>query len=285
MIKGLSRVYKGEVLKIFNHLFQKGEIPDLWRKYQVHFIDKPGKAKVRPISLSSCFGKVLERMLNERLIWWAETNDRIDSSQNGFRKGKSCIENLVQIVADIRGAMYEKEKAVAALLDISSAYDNVDYKCVIEKLNKLQCPSKITRFIEAWLSYREVQFVGGEKEINRNVYEGLPQGALLSPILYTLYTSEIMKDIDEDIDRLQFADDIAVYAIGKNNSENRRKITAAVEIITDRLRELGLELAPNKTTLVEFNKKGEISEESYINQNEHVCIGEEKVKFLGVWLV
>lgn len=75
-------------------MFEKNEIPEDWRQYQILFIDKLGKEKVRPISISSCVGKILERMINERLLWWMEKKGKVDKSQNGFRKGRGCAENL-----------------------------------------------------------------------------------------------------------------------------------------------------------------------------------------------
>lgn len=57
-----------------------------WKKYRVTFIDKTGKESFRPIALSSCIGKILGRLINERLIWWAEKHNKIEYEQNGFRR-------------------------------------------------------------------------------------------------------------------------------------------------------------------------------------------------------
>lgn len=59
------------------------------------FIDKGNKEKVRPITMSSCVAKVFERMINERLNWWAERSGILEEWQNGFRRGRSCLDNLV----------------------------------------------------------------------------------------------------------------------------------------------------------------------------------------------
>lgn len=69
-----------------------------WKETQTIFIDKGDKEKVR---LSSCVGKVLEKMVNERLIWWAESQDILDKNQNSFRRGKSTVDNLAKIATDI----------------------------------------------------------------------------------------------------------------------------------------------------------------------------------------
>lgn len=51
-----------------------------WKRNQVIFIDKSNKEKVRPITMSSCVGKILERMINDRLMWWLEHNKLLDES-------------------------------------------------------------------------------------------------------------------------------------------------------------------------------------------------------------
>lgn len=69
MIKKLPVIMKKELLRLINKIWRSDTLPKDWRSYQVLFIDKLGKEKVRPIALSSCVGKLMERMVNERLIW------------------------------------------------------------------------------------------------------------------------------------------------------------------------------------------------------------------------
>lgn len=89
------------------------------------FIDKIEKKKVRPIVLSLCVGKLMERMVVDCLLIWLEKRKLLHSMQNGFRRGRSCAENLVKIVADIKNATMRNDYTLAAFLDVSAAYDNV----------------------------------------------------------------------------------------------------------------------------------------------------------------
>lgn len=103
MIKELLKEeFKEILLRIYNAVWKHGFIPRKWREYQVIFIDKIGKEKVKPISLSSWMGKIMERMVSERLVWWIEKNQILYLMQNGFRKGKSCLENLAKLMAEVR---------------------------------------------------------------------------------------------------------------------------------------------------------------------------------------
>lgn len=67
MLQKCGRRMKIELLKIFNECFKKNFMMKEWKRNQVIFIDKPNKEKVRPITMSSCVGKILERIVNDRL--------------------------------------------------------------------------------------------------------------------------------------------------------------------------------------------------------------------------
>lgn len=75
--------------------------------------------------MSSCVGKIMENMLNERLIWISKKDKWFDKDQNGFRRGKTCINNLVNLIAEAELSMKTDSNTIAAFLDVSSAYDNV----------------------------------------------------------------------------------------------------------------------------------------------------------------
>ncbi|KMQ91022.1 rna-directed dna polymerase from mobile element jockey-like protein [Lasius niger] len=145
---------KNVMLEIFNEIWIAGVIPKEWRKYQVHFIDKVGKEKVRPIALSSCVSRVMERMINERLVWWAEKNDKLAKDQNGFKRGKSCMENLIKTVSDIQIGMYKAQYTLAAFLDVTSAYDNTvqfadDIAIYVTSNNRMQNKYKLEKAVRS----------------------------------------------------------------------------------------------------------------------------------------
>jgi len=78
----------------------------------------------------------------------------------------------------------------------------------------------------------------------------------LSPVAYTLYTRDLVNDLEEDIKIVQFADDIAIYTSGLDRIGNRKRLNKAVNMIANKLSEIGLSLAPEKNRVSRIHKSG-----------------------------
>ena len=117
-------------LHIFNGIWTTGVFPESWRLATIIPIPKPGKdhaepTNYRPIALTSCLCKTLERMINKRLVWYLESNNLITKLQSGFRAERSTNDNLVRLETFIRDAFIKREHAVAVFFDLEKAYDTV----------------------------------------------------------------------------------------------------------------------------------------------------------------
>lgn len=109
------------------------------------------------------------------------------------------------------------------------------------------CSQNIIKFVK-FLTYERFVSTSITSE-TRKCYKGVPQGGVLSPLLYIIYVSEIMKNLPKTITISQFADDIGIF------SNNKNSLQKAVQSINNQLTKLGLELAPHKTVFVNFNNK------------------------------
>ena len=119
MLKHLPASSLQALLGIFNHIWTTGDFHEDWRLATVIPIPKPGKdpaepTNYRPIALTSCLCKTLERLINKRLIWYLESYNLLSRYQSGFRAGHSTNDNLVRLETFIRDAFVKKEHVVAA---------------------------------------------------------------------------------------------------------------------------------------------------------------------------
>ena len=117
MILWLGPVGKDVLLRLINLSWKTGELPQIWKNALLMPILKKDKnpaepRSFRPISLTSCIGKVAERMINRRLYWYLETSGYLGKNQAGFRKGKCTEDQLFRLTQSIQDGFQSKNKAV-----------------------------------------------------------------------------------------------------------------------------------------------------------------------------
>ena len=137
-------------------------IPSSWREATIIPIPKPGKDKTapenyRPIALTSCLCKTLERIINDRLTWFLEEKNVLSPFQAGFRHGRSTNDQLVQLETSIREAFIKKQHLLAVFFDLEKAFDTT-WKYGIEKdLHKAGLRGRLPQFISQLLERPHIQ--------------------------------------------------------------------------------------------------------------------------------
>lgn len=109
---------------------------------------KPGKtpdsySSYRPIALTSCFLKTLERMIKLIMDWWLENNNILPKSQFEFRNSRSIQEAQASIILDINQGFLEKKSSLAVFYDIVGAYNKVQIPILMKKLQKIKLPQRM----------------------------------------------------------------------------------------------------------------------------------------------
>lgn len=254
IIFALPEFIKRVLLDIYNDVIQNGVFPIEWKNYLCFFIPKTNSNKVRPISLAPCLLKVLEKMINERLMWWLEHNNIISNSQFGFRKNMSCIDSLALLISEIQKQFYEKNHLVAIFLDIKGAFDNVIPEILVNDLKTIGISKKIISFIYNLISERNITFTNFPGNISRSTFKGLPQGSTLSPSLFNIYVNKIEHNIGDQVKILKFADDIALYISSERIDTSIELLEQNVKKLADTLSNKNLFLAPDKCKLMIFNR-------------------------------
>ena len=115
-------------LKLYNNIWVNCTFPETWRQSIIVPIPKSGKdtsnpQNYRPIALTSCLCKTMERMINSRLTWYLETNGLITNMQTGFRKRRGTIDHLIRLETFIRKAFIRKQHLSAVFFDLEKAYE------------------------------------------------------------------------------------------------------------------------------------------------------------------
>lgn len=275
-------------LSVINYIMQSNSIPLAWKSQEVIPILKPNKptseaTSYRPIALSSVLAKVAEHLVKNRLEWFFESKGLLSSKQFGFRKGRSTFDSLGIFTTDVRLAFSYNESLLAAFVDINAAYDNVVVSILKEKLIRLQVPTMLVNFIINMLSERVINVVSEDSIKSRVVWSGLPQGSVLSPLLFNIYTFDLEASFNNSVNILQFADDLVLYIAGKDIELLCSSLTSSLRTLKVWLDVNGLNLSVPKSTVVLFSRMRCPPPISVYFDGLNIPVKKE-VKFLGIIL-
>ena len=276
---------------LFKMLFRTGFVPQSWKEAIVVPVLKPGKqdhkdeaASYRPISLTSCLSKVFERIVNNRLSWFLESKRLLPNAQSGFRSGRSTTDNLVHLEQRIKSGFNSKRNTYAVFLDISKAYDVVWIPGLLAKLSKMGVSGSTLRWLKDFLTGRSFKVrVGDQLSQAKRIVTGVPQGAILSPLLFNVMLSDFpMPSRRSGVSLLLYADDVQLDVAAKSAAEAERKLQALLNRIGRWARAWRFVFSAEKSTAVVFSRSHAAPESPLLFINGRRIPSAESAKFLGL---
>lgn len=190
--RALSEEQSESLLFLFTQSFQLGVVPEGWREGIVIPILKPGKGpslptSYRPITLLSFLGKLLERLVAARLEYAVERDSLLLPGQCGFRSGLGTLDVLLRLESKIRQALSCTDVCLVVYVDLKAAFDKVWTDGLRYKLAKAGNCGATARWLNTYLSSRTVRVrLNGILSDPLPLEAGVPQGAVLSPLLLNL---------------------------------------------------------------------------------------------------
>lgn len=286
-LQNLSPKSTEHLLKIYNLILTKRIFPTAWTNSIIIPIPKQGKSKsdpetYRPISLTCSMCKVLEKIINNRLMWHMESRKLIIPEQSGFRKHRSTVDNLVDIESEIHEALAIKQYCTAVFFDIRKAYDTVWRYSIIKTLSDWFIRGNILKFIANFLKHRQFQVrVDGTYSQPRTQENGIPQGSNLSTTLFLIAINSILEKCRDPIKARLYADDLVIFCRGKNLDIIHNHIQSAITQIEEWSCRSGLRFNISKTKALIFTKNKQIQPKNLYLYGKQINYVNE-IKFLGM---
>ncbi|KAI5747663.1 hypothetical protein M8J77_017264 [Diaphorina citri] len=285
VLKQLPRIAVVKITQIINAAFKLTYVPQIWKIAEVIMIPKPGKpvnelTSYRPISLLPVLSKLFEKILHKRLLVIINDKELIPNHQFGFRSQHNCIEQVHRLTSLIEKAIEGKKVCSAIFLDVSQAFDKVWHEGLNFKLKKM-LPGNLAKILESYLLERffRIKQEDSYSEL-KSVNAGVPQGSVLGPILYLLYTSDMPED--EKNTTATFADDTAFLTVGDHTQETSAELNQTLSKFQRWTAKWRIKLNESKSVHVDFTYRNLPYMPIYLNNV--VIPYSNQAKYLGMTL-
>ena len=275
------------ILYFFNTCLIKSEFPSALKVAIVKPIFKDGDlnqlGNYRPISILPLMSKILEKLIYRRLIHHLNMNNVIHRNQFGFQKNKSTYMPLLLLQDIVTKAFEEGKFAVGLFLDIKKAFDTVDIKLLLKKLQKYGVRNKSYKMLTSYLQGRKQCVKVRETHSSfRNVTMGVPQGSILGPLLFIIYINDL-PNISTDMACLSYADDTAMIFTNESINSLQKTVKEHTNLVSDWFNANFLSLNCSKTYTQHYTMR---SKEFKINVtlNSKEISEKEFIKYLGIFI-
>ena len=252
--KNCATVIAPKLAVIFRLLLKSGSFPSCWRKANITPIPKgasasPSPSEYRPISITPILSKIFERVLAKRLSKFCENFNLLPDSQFGFRKGLGTCDALLTLSHDLQSFLDRGLESRIVTIDFSSAFDVVNHRALIYKLKLLGIGGNLIKIFTDFLNNRsQCVIVDGISSASVPVISGVPQGSVLGPLFFIIFTSDIGSHLENKL--ISYADDTTLYS-SVNSPSNRGEVAASLNRdlarITSWCQLWGMKLNANKT--------------------------------------
>ena len=278
---------------IINASFRYRKFPERWKKAIVKPIPKNNNPCVatdyRPISLLPAFSKILEKVVVKQMVEYLRNNGLLDKLQSAYKPQHSTITALLNVTDDIYEALENSELTFLVLLDYSKAFDCANHRLILAKLKAAGFCNEALSWINSYLTGRSQKVVTGTKESGwEAIVNGVPQGSVLGPLLFTVLVSDI-KDVIKRGRYHLYADDTQLYYNCKVEDANETidKINSDLNNITNFSKKNCLKLNAGKSKYIIIGSRPNLKKLKQTNLkaisiNNEVIEREHEVKNLGV---
>lgn len=240
VIKKLPHKMINLISIIFNNCLRLCYFPETWKIAKILPIRKPNKlptklTSYRPISLLPCLGKLFEKVFNQWLQFEINRQAVIPDIQFGFRPLHSTVHAALTLTEDVIQGLIKTDNTIACFLDAEKAFDTVWTNGLIWKMIfKFKIDDSLCLLTYNYLNNRQFYVMANNKSSSTfNIAAGVPQGAIISPNLYSIFTADIPLNQCSLIKTIQYADDTVIYMSSKSLTHANLELNNHLNMLND----------------------------------------------------
>ncbi|GFY13582.1 RNA-directed DNA polymerase from mobile element jockey [Trichonephila clavipes] len=272
--------------KIYNRCLINCHFPTQWKIANVVMLPKPNQdhkfsQNYRPISLLNTTAKIFVRIILNRIKSHCKAIDYIPPEQCGFREGHSTLHQLIRVTNIINEGFASKLYTVGVFLDVKRAFDKMWHDGPTYKMIKLKFPAYLIKTIYNYLHNRTFRV-----RVNNTFSEtgfcqsGTPQGSVLSPYLYNIFTYDFPDH--HTVSTCLFADDSAVLAQGVQLNYTIKTMQRFLDKLENWLTDWRIAVNVEKTQAIVFRKWGVIDPQAELTLFDDNIQWVPVVRYLGL---
>ena len=234
MFAHISEELLEAITNVYNEIWNTGIYPVDWKCAVIIPLLKPGKNKettnsYRPVSLTSCLGKLMERVVNNRLNWRLERYKLLGVNQFGFRPQHGTVDALLYLTEDIYKGFSEQQVTVAVMIDLESAFDTVSPAALMLQCAKIGIRGRLLHYLHSFLTNRTIKVkINNYTSRANSINNGIPQGSVLSPTLFNIMLHDLPSELPLNTKLAIYADDITIWTRCKCENLAAKATQAAI---------------------------------------------------------
>lgn len=257
MLKEIKPDLRDMLITELNDMWRTGRIDQSLKIIKVVPIPKPGRDpeivdNLRPIAMLNCTLKVINTAVLNEIENHLSDRKILPENSFGFRKHRSTSTALSYITNRIANIKRRRKIAAIVFIDLSNAYNSVITSTLEGILHRNGMPPEICAWIYAFLTDRQVQVQTVSGTVTRTVNDGLPQGDVMSPTLFNVYTITLHNIQVEGVELVQFADVFSILIEGDSIEMVNHRAQKFVDMLSVKANELNLKINPDKTKAMLF---------------------------------
>lgn len=281
---------------LYEACLREGIFPTRWKMQRLVLMpkaDKPAEdpSAYRPLCMLDTAGKILERIICDRIDEAVLDAGGLARHQYGFRKARSTVDAIDELVqtakAAIQGRRWKggaKRYCLVVTLDVKNAFNSASWARIADALAEFKVPIYLRRMIASYFSDRILLYESERGVESHKVTGGVPQGSVLGPLLWNVMYDGILRiQVPDDVKIIGYADDIALLITAKHLEEVVAEANRTVATVGRWLANVGLKLAEHKTEAILVSSR-RVLEVVEIRVGNCTISTISHLKYLGVWI-